>query len=43
MIRDAERHDEQGWRDLWAQYLAYYRTDLAPQVTDTAWARTPAG
>ena len=30
MIRDAERHDEQGWRDLWAQYLAFYDVTLTP-------------
>jgi GNAT superfamily N-acetyltransferase len=38
-IRDAVPADAPRWRGLWAQYLAYYRTDLAPQVTDTAWAR----
>jgi GNAT superfamily N-acetyltransferase len=38
-IRDAAPPDEARWRDLWAQYLAYYRTDLPRQVTDMAWAR----
>lgn len=38
-IRDAAPADEARWRELWAQYVAFYRIDLAPEVTDTAWAR----
>jgi GNAT superfamily N-acetyltransferase len=38
-IRDATTADEAGWRDLWAQYLAFYRVELAPDVTDATWAR----
>jgi GNAT superfamily N-acetyltransferase len=39
LIRDAAPADEARWRALWQAYLAYYRTDLAPQVTDATWAR----
>lgn len=39
MIRDAEPHDEQGWRDLWAQYLAFYDVSLTPEITSATWAR----
>ncbi len=39
LIRDAAPADETQWRALWSAYLAYYRTDLAPQVTDATWAR----
>lgn len=38
-LRDATPADEARWRDLWAQYLAYYKTDLAPDVTDATWSR----
>jgi GNAT superfamily N-acetyltransferase len=39
LIRNAAPADETQWRALWSAYLAYYRTDLAPQVTDATWAR----
>jgi GNAT superfamily N-acetyltransferase len=39
LIRDAVSADETRWRALWSAYLAYYRTDLPPQVTDATWAR----
>ena len=38
-IRDAGPEDESGWRDLWAQYLAFYDVTLAPEVTTATWAR----
>ena len=38
-IRDAATGDESGWRDLWAQYLAFYEVTLAPEVTAATWAR----
>ena len=38
-IRFATAADESGWRDLWAQYLAFYEVDLAPDVTAAPWAR----
>ncbi len=39
MIRDATPGDEAAFRGLWAQYLAFYKVDLAPEVTDATWAR----
>jgi len=38
-IRDAVAADETAWRGLWADYLAFYRVELAPGVTDATWAR----
>jgi GNAT superfamily N-acetyltransferase len=38
-IRDATPADEARWRELWAQYLNFYATDLAPEVTDATWSR----
>lgn len=38
-IRDAAPQDEGQWRDLWAQYLAFYEVDLAPEITARTWAR----
>jgi GNAT superfamily N-acetyltransferase len=38
-IRDATQEDEAGWRDLWSQYLAFYKVDLADDVTAATWAR----
>jgi len=39
IIRDAAAADEAAWRGLWAQYLAFYRVDLAPSITDFTWVR----
>jgi GNAT superfamily N-acetyltransferase len=38
-IRDARPSDEDRWRELWAQYLRFYASELAPQVTDATWSR----
>ena len=38
-IRDAAPQDEAQWRALWAQYLAFYEVDLAPEITARTWAR----
>lgn len=38
-IRDARASDEAEWRRLWAGYLAFYKVDLAPEVTANTWAR----
>jgi GNAT superfamily N-acetyltransferase len=38
-IRDARPDDEAAWRGLWAQYLDFYETELADEVTATTWAR----
>ncbi|MDF1720733.1 MAG: GNAT family N-acetyltransferase [Minwuia sp.] len=38
-VRPITRDDEADWRRLWAQYLAFYATDLGPAITDHTWAR----
>ncbi|MDP2737403.1 MAG: GNAT family N-acetyltransferase [Pseudorhodobacter sp.] len=38
-ITTATAADEAEWHDLWAQYLAFYRITLAPEVTAHTWAR----
>lgn len=38
-IRDARISDETEWRRLWNGYLAFYKVDLAPEVTDNTWRR----
>ncbi|MBR0557373.1 GNAT family N-acetyltransferase [Ciceribacter sp. L1K23] len=38
-IRDATPTDEQAWRRLWNDYLAFYKVDLPDDVTDHTWAR----
>lgn len=38
-IRSAAAADEDEWRGLWAQYLAFYGVTLAPEITDTTWFR----
>ena len=39
ILRDAEPGDEAAWRGLWARYLAFYREDLPPAITDFTWTR----
>ncbi len=39
VIRDATAADEAAWRGLWDQYLAFYKVDLAEDVTAHTWAR----
>lgn len=39
IIRDATAADEAAWRRLWDQYLAFYRVELADDVTAHTWAR----
>lgn len=38
-IRDARVDDEEGWRRLWADYLAFYKVTLSEDVTNHTWAR----
>lgn len=38
-IRDARASDEAEWRRLWNGYLAFYKVDLAPEVTANTWRR----
>jgi len=39
IITPATPTDEAEWRDLWAQYLAFYRVTLAAEITAHTWAR----
>ena len=39
MIRDILPMDEAAWRALWAQYLAFYDVELAPEITTRTWGR----
>lgn len=38
-IRAVQPSDESRWRALWAGYLVFYETDLAPEITDLTWRR----
>lgn len=38
-IRDARSRDHADWLRLWADYLAFYRVDLAEDVTAHTWER----
>ncbi len=39
VIRDLAHGDRTEWLGLWAGYLAFYKVDLDPAVTDHTWAR----
>ncbi|MEF0939988.1 GNAT family N-acetyltransferase [Rhizobium sp. BR 362] len=39
VIRDAKPEDEARWRELWADYLAFYGVSIAPDITDKTWRR----
>lgn len=38
-IRMAEAKDEKRWRELWAGYVKFYRSEVAEDVTANTWAR----
>lgn len=38
-IRMAQRSDHEQWLVLWRAYQAFYKVDIAPQVTAVTWAR----
>lgn len=38
-VRTARETDRAAWAPLWAGYLAFYESTLAPDVTDTTWSR----
>ena len=38
-VRRLEPADRAEWEPLWQGYLAFYKAQLAPQVTDVTWAR----
>ena len=42
-IRPLEARDRAAWDGLWAGYLAFYETALAPEVTDDTWSRLLSG
>ncbi len=39
LIRMAEAKDEQRWRELWASYIKFYRSEVADDVTANTWKR----
>ena len=39
IIRDLEPTDRAQWEALWAGYLEFYKSSLAPEVTNTTFAR----
>ncbi|GAN80661.1 GNAT family N-acetyltransferase [Acidocella aminolytica] len=38
-VRALHPEDRNGWEELWCGYLRFYDQVLAPEVTDTIWAR----
>ncbi|MEQ9520649.1 MAG: GNAT family N-acetyltransferase [Parvibaculum sp.] len=38
-IRPLGPADKQQWLPLWQGYLDFYKTELAPEVTENSWAR----
>jgi GNAT superfamily N-acetyltransferase len=38
-IRDIQASDEASWRRLWNGYLAFYKVDVPPEVTEKTWQR----
>lgn len=39
VIRPFQADDRAAWEPLWQGYLTFYKTSLAPEVTDTSWKR----
>jgi GNAT superfamily N-acetyltransferase len=39
IIRKAEARDEARWRELWADYVAFYRGSVPEEATAATWAR----
>jgi GNAT superfamily N-acetyltransferase len=39
LIRAIGEDEREAWNPLWAGYLTFYRTVLAQEISDTAWAR----
>ena len=38
-VRDARPEDEARWRELWADYLAFYEVTVDDDITDATWRR----
>ena len=39
LIRPVGEDEREAWNPLWAGYLAFYKSTLAQEISDTAWAR----
>lgn len=39
LIRPLEQADYPAWRELWAAYLTFYKTEVPDEVYETTWAR----
>lgn len=39
MIRPLTAADRNSWAPLWQGYLDFYKTELAPEITDVTWNR----
>jgi GNAT superfamily N-acetyltransferase len=39
ITRSAKSGDEKVWRDLWLQYVKFYRSDVSEEVTAASWKR----
>jgi GNAT superfamily N-acetyltransferase len=39
IIRPAEPRDEASWRELWTQYVAFYRSSVSEDITAATWKR----
>jgi GNAT superfamily N-acetyltransferase len=39
LIRAIGEDEREAWNPLWAGYLTFYKTTLAQEISDTAWAR----
>lgn len=42
-IRPIEARDRADWDEMWAGYLAFYKSELAPDVSDDTFARLLSG
>ncbi|UPT61617.1 MAG: GNAT family N-acetyltransferase [Hyphomonadaceae bacterium JAD_PAG50586_4] len=38
-IRELRKEDRPNWEPLWAGYLEFYKSELAPEITDATFAR----
>jgi GNAT superfamily N-acetyltransferase len=38
-IRPFRMEDRDGWEPLWQGYLTFYKSSLAPEITETTWGR----
>ncbi|HEY4345090.1 MAG TPA: GNAT family N-acetyltransferase [Parvibaculum sp.] len=42
-IRPIEARDRKAWDEMWAGYLVFYKSELAPEVSDDTFARLLSG